>query len=727
MSQLLNTIIVLFLILIIWFLLRILFKKLVEPNKVFIHGPGLKTKLNKLGYLAAEKNSSGYESTLVDDKKVSNKDVAEVYVIQDQNTVEFRNILLIDNSGSTAAEMDDYKKALKSFISTPFSGEKNSIYTFSDTLKKRCDFTDSQLALISAIDEIQPEGLTAMNDALVAAADLIASQELLEQKDGKSIFYNIILFTDGLDNVSNFDSQDVIKRLGGKTLFAVCTKEADLTLMYELAKNPRNVFIIGGTSAQSSLQNGASASLEEALLKIRSEKLKGRGTAAYVQIKDEDNQSKIKGYANILGEIYSCGSLGEGAFFVGLCENPGDNDTKVFIGNYIVSSRTNEDFVVDANGAFGASKTTLPITPSVMAAAAWLIYQLNKKDEKQAKPISTLNVFPKVAIFSLIVWYPLYLMYWLIKFTTEINIFTWLGKEFDITITQIILFFIIWTMVSSLYVDLLRRKKRFVLLNDAINNIVGTGRISTAIIILSVIGIILSVLIFYPFSYTAFFVSTLIAFSANLMLTYGGIKTWFVNQKEPNYIPLFYGNEGGEKVIFEGDFETSQGASISFNFNLRSSGNGIPFKSITEAVKNTQSKNIIDYLENCVHITTIVNGNDSLSEVLMLVTLGSIKSKPIKPFDSIFRGPSEIVVRNEITIADKLIFTLSLLNEAAHSIIHSEDMLSFAFKTPNDKGDSPFILEYEKNNYYHFVYNGKNNAFELTEPDSTSRLNWIKI
>ena len=727
MSQLLNTIVVLFLILIIWFLLRILFKKLVEPNKVFIHGPGLKTELNKLGYLAAEKRSSGYESTLVDDKKVSNKEVAEVYVIQDQNTVEFRNILLIDNSGSTATEMDDYKKALKSFIATPFFGEKNSIYTFSDTLKKRCDFTDSQLALISAIDEIQPEGLTAMNDALVAAADLIASQELLEQKDGKSIFYNIILFTDGLDNVSNFDSQDVIKRLGGKTLFAVCTKEADLTLMYELAKNPRNVFIIGGTSTQSNLQNGASASLEEALLKIRHEKLKGRGTAAYVQIKDEDNQSKIKGYANVLGEIYTCGSQGEGAFFVGLCENPGANDSKVFIGNYIVSSRTNEDFVVDANGAFGASKTTLPITPSVMSAAAWLIYQLNKKDEKQAKPISTLNVFPKVAIFSLIVWYPVYLMYWLLKFTTEINIFTWLGNEFDITITQIILFFIIWTMVSSLYVDLLRRNKRFVLLNDAINNIVGTGRISTAIIILSVIGIILSVLIFYPFSYTAFFVSTLIAFSANLVLTHGGIKTWFINQKEPNYIPLFYGNESGERVIFEGDFETSLGASISFNFNVRSNGNAIPFKSITEAVKDAQSKNIIDYLENCVHTTTIVTGNDSLSEVLMLVTLGSIKSKPIKPFDSVFRGPSEIVVRNEITIADKLIFTLSLLNEAAHSIIHTEDMFSFAFKTPNNKGDSPFILEHEQNNYYHFVYNGKNNAFELTEPDSTSRLNWIKI
>ena len=191
------------------------------------------------------------------------------------------------------------------------------------------------------------------------------------------------------------------------------------------------------------------------------------------------------------------------------------------------------------------------------------------------------------------------------------------------------------------------------------------------------------------------------------MLTHGGIKTWFINQKDPNYIPLFYGNEGGEKAIFEGDFETSLGASISYNFNVRSSGNSIQFKSITEAVKNTQSKNIIDYLENCAHTTTIVNGNDSLSEVLMLVTLGSIKSKPIKPFDSIFRGPSEIIVRKEITIADKLIFTLSLLNEAAHSIIYSQDMLSFAIKTPNKKGDSPFILEHEQNNYYHFVYNEK--------------------
>ena len=121
MSQLINTIIVLFVILIIWFVLRQLFRKLVEPNKVFIYSPGQKCDLNKLGFLAAEKKSTGLDSVLVDDKKLSNKEVAEVFVVEDQNKVEFRNILLIDNSGSTAPQIDEYKKALKSFVKIPIS------------------------------------------------------------------------------------------------------------------------------------------------------------------------------------------------------------------------------------------------------------------------------------------------------------------------------------------------------------------------------------------------------------------------------------------------------------------------------------------------------------------------------------------------------------------------------------------------------------------------------
>jgi uncharacterized protein YegL len=728
MSQLINTVIVLAVILFVWFVLRLLFRKLVEPHKAFVHGPGTPSEGNKLGYLAAEKRSSGFDSVLVDDKKISNKDVAEVFVVEDQNKVEFRNILLIDNSGSTAAEMDDYKKALKSFVSMPFTGEKNALYTFSDQLKQCCDFTDSQTALISAIDSIQPEGTTALNDAIIAAADLIAAQELLEKRKEKSIFYNIILFTDGLDNVSQSDKEEVIKRLGGKTLFAVCTKEADLTLMYELAKNPRNVFIIGGSANSSNaLSNTPTATLEEALLKIRNEKMIGRGTAAYVRMKDENDQFVIRGFVNVLGEIYSCGSQGEGAFFKGLCENPGSEQSKVYLGGCILANSNNENYVINANGAFGVSKQALPITPTAMSAGAWAIYQLNKPDEKTANPESVFNAFPKVALFSLLFWCPVFLLYWLLKFTTDINIFGWLGKEFDITITQILLFFLIWTILSTLYVDTLRRKKRFTLFNDAINNIVGTAGLSKAIISICIIGTILSVLVLFPFSYSAFFVSTLIAFSANLMLSYGGLKTQFIDQQDPNYIYPFMGL-GGTKVKIEFDYDTSDGRSDTQTFEVRSISYLNKFETIESAVFDSQSKNIVDYLENVVHITSIVKSYNPLSEAKMLAALGSLKSKVINSPINEINSPSQILLNKHISLSDKLIFTLALFKEASYEIIYSEDFKSFAFRTPNKKTDSPqFIFENERKNYYHFAYNEKTNAFELMEPHDAKEKNWIKF
>jgi uncharacterized protein YegL len=729
MSQLLNTIIVLLAILIIWFILRFLFRKLVEPNKVFIHGPGQKSTSNVLGFLSTEKKSTGYDSLLVDEKKVNDKEVAEVFISEDQNSVEFNNILLIDNSGSTADQIIEYKKALKSFVSTRFQNEKNAIYTFSDTLKKCCDFTGSQDSLFNAIDSIQPEGATAMNDALIAVADLIASQQLLKKEDNKNVFYNIILFTDGLDNVSQNNKEAVKQKLEGKSIFIACTKETDLPLMYELAKNPKNVFIIGNSTANNNtlLSNGASASLEEALLKIRNEKMKGRGSVAYVQMKDENNQFKIRGFVNVLGEIYSCGSNGEGAFFIGLCESPGADESKVFLGNYVDASRTNEDFNTSAIGNFGNSKSSLPVNPVSIAGGAWAIYLMNKKEETKSRPENILNAFPKVALFSLLIWSPVYLIYWLLKYTADLNIFGWLGKEFDITITQIILFFVIWSVMSSLYVDLLRRKKGFMLFNDAINNIVGTKFLSTLIIILCVIGIVFSVLVFYPFSYTAFFVCTLIAYSANLILSHGGGKNWFINTVDPEFIRPFYENENGRKVILEFEYETVKGKVDTIKLEIKSNGNSNQFNSINEAVNDTLSKNIIDYLENCVHITAIYKNYDPLSEILILVALGSLPSKPLSDTSKVFLGTSEILLKNDVALVDKLIFTLSLLKESAQEVIYSDDFQRFALRTPNSKEDSPFIFDFETKNHYHFSYSENKNAFELSKPNDETVINWVKI
>ena len=362
-----------------------------------------------------------------------------------------------------------------------------------------------------------------------------------------------------------------------------------------------------------------------------------------------------------------------------------------------------------------------------MAAGAWVTYQLNKKEPEKIIKESVLNAFPKVALFSLLLWCPVFLIYWLLKFTTDINIFGWLGKEFDITITQILFFFLIWTIISSLYVDSLRRKKGFMLLNDAINNIVGTAGLSKIIIILSAIGSILSVLVFYPFSYAAFCVSTFIAFSANMMLNYGGKRTWFINTQDPEYIPLYTGAESGTKVKMEFEYETSQGVNDTQSLDIRSNGNSTSFDTIEAAVLDPQSKSIVDYLENCVHITSIVKSYNPLSEAMMLAALGSLKSKPVSNVNNKFNGPSEILLHKEVSQSDKLIFTLALFKEAAHELIYSENLQYFAFRTPNSKTDSPFIFEYERKNFYHFAFNEKNNAFELQEHQDSNEQNWIKI
>ena len=730
MSQLLSTIIVLIAILIFWFIFRLLFRKLVEPHKVFIHGPGTKSDANKLGYLATEKKSNAYDSVLLDDKKLNNKEVAELFISEDQNSIEFRNVLLIDNSGSTADQITEYKKALRSFNATCFHNEKNALYTFSDTLKQRCDFTDSKNTFNFAIDSIEPEGATAMNDALISIADLIANQELLQKEENKTIFYNIILFTDGLDNLSQTDKEDVKKRLEGKSIFIACTKETDLPLMYELAKNPRNVFVIGGASANQNLglSNASSSNLEEALLKIRNEKMKGRGTVAYVQMRDDNNLLKIKGFVNVLGEIYSCGSQGEGSFFRGLCESPAAEQTKVYFGNYIDASRTNEDFNVESSGSFGRAKSALPLTPTVLSGGAWVIYLLNKIEEKKAKSENILNAFPKVALFSLLLWSPIYLIYWLLKYTTDFNIFVWLGKEFDITITQILLFFIVWSFLSSLYVDLLRRKKGFMLFNDAINNIVGTNALSKLIIALTTVGVILSVFLLYPFSYVAFFVCTLIAFSANQYLTYGGGKTWFINTQNPDFIPAFYENQSGRKIVLEFDYQTTLGKSDTEKFEIKSNGNSNSFDTMKAAITDPQSKNIIDYLENCIHITSIEKSYDSLSELKMLAALGSLSNKKINSESKVHKSPSEILLKKDVSMTDKLVFTLALFNESSHEVIHSlEDLRSFGIRTVNSKSDSPFIFEFERKNYYFFEYSDKKNVFELSELKNNKAINWIKI
>jgi hypothetical protein len=234
-------------------------------------------------------------------------------------------------------------------------------------------------------------------------------------------------------------------------------------------------------------------------------------------------------------------------------------------------------------------------------------------------------------------------------------------------------------------------------------------------------------LVFYPFSYAAFFLCTIIAFSANLLLTYGGGKTWYINTENPDYIRPFYENENGRKVVLEFDYETANGKADSAKFIIKSNGNSKRFDTIQDAVSDPTNKNIVDYLEKCTHITSIEKNYDSLSEILILVALGSLKNFQTTSQASQYDSVSEILLKSEISIADKFVFIATLLKEASHDIVFTDGFRNFGIRTHNSKEDSPFIFDFETKKYYHFSYSEKKNAFELTKPSEEIETNWMKI
>ena len=104
----------------------------------------------------------------------------------------------------------------------------------------------------------------------------------------------------------------------------------------------------------------------------------------------------------------------------------------------------------------------------------------------------------------------------------------------------------------------------------------------------------------------------------------------------------------------------------------------------------------------------------------MLLAIGSLKDKKIIEKNDIFSSPSEIILKNEVSLADKLIFTIALFKEASNEIIFSEDFRQFAYRTPLKQADSPYIFEFEKRNYYHFAYDDNKNGFMLAEHENAN-------
>lgn len=120
------------------------------------------------------------------------------------NENESLNVNLVaDISGSMSGNMDATKEVMNAFLDTvQFDvGDKVGLMAFDDISYRLSDFTDSKSSLSSAINGMVENGTTKLYDTLIEAV-----QTVLPQNGAKCV----IAFTDGYDNRSASDVQDVI-------------------------------------------------------------------------------------------------------------------------------------------------------------------------------------------------------------------------------------------------------------------------------------------------------------------------------------------------------------------------------------------------------------------------------------------------------------------------------------------------------------------------------------
>lgn len=112
--------------------------------------------------------------------------------------------LVVDQSGSmdSHGKMEGAKTAALGFVDelVAAGGTQAEVTAFDDTVSNRQPFTESEELLASAINALEPDGETALNDALYWA---------LQRTNLKSGARMVIAFTDGAENASYYSAEDV--------------------------------------------------------------------------------------------------------------------------------------------------------------------------------------------------------------------------------------------------------------------------------------------------------------------------------------------------------------------------------------------------------------------------------------------------------------------------------------------------------------------------------------
>lgn len=114
-------------------------------------------------------------------------------------------VMDVSDSMNSADKLDSAKAAAHEFIARMRPEDQAGIIAFNTQVQKVQGVTSDQGALNSAVDGLTAGSNTAMYDALMEAIDQ------LEGAEGRKA---IIVLTDGLDNSSSADADDVVGRIG---------------------------------------------------------------------------------------------------------------------------------------------------------------------------------------------------------------------------------------------------------------------------------------------------------------------------------------------------------------------------------------------------------------------------------------------------------------------------------------------------------------------------------
>lgn len=123
--------------------------------------------------------------------------------------------ILFDTSGSMVDKIDGVRDAVEHFVKSVSPGDEIFLVRFSEDAEMVQDFTDDRRRILRAVENLEPQGSTALYDAVVLGLQRVAQ--------GKHRKRALLLLTDGNDTASSakFDAVVTLARRSEVLVYAL--------------------------------------------------------------------------------------------------------------------------------------------------------------------------------------------------------------------------------------------------------------------------------------------------------------------------------------------------------------------------------------------------------------------------------------------------------------------------------------------------------------------------